>query len=140
MYRAERKRNACMRKPSDRPSEPLSGQARATIAACEPRSQRTFTPSLAEIAKSAGIFHWTADGRRLYDFTSGVLVANLGHNPPHWQERFRKHMADLSLTAYNALTPIEVEASSRLIALLQSRPGGEALQQVLWASSGSEAI
>src|SRR5262245_46224653 len=140
MHRAERKRNACMRKPSDRPSEPLSDQARAALAACEPRGQRTFTPSLAVIARSAGIFHWTADGRRLYDFTSGVLVANLGHNPPQWQQRFRKHMADLPLTAYNALTPVEVEASSRLIARLSSRPGGDALRQVLWASSGSEAI
>ena len=42
---------------------------------------RTFTPTQAVIAKSAGVFHWTADGRKLYDFTSGVLVANLGHNP-----------------------------------------------------------
>jgi 4-aminobutyrate aminotransferase / (S)-3-amino-2-methylpropionate transaminase / 5-aminovalerate transaminase len=129
-----------MRKPSDRPSEPLSDRARAAIAVCEPRSQRTFTPSLAVIAKSAGIFHWTADGRRLYDFTSGVLVANLGHNPPLWQQRFRQHTANLPLTAYNALTPVEVEASSKLIALLQCRPGGDLLRQVLWASSGSEAI
>src|SRR5262249_43082293 len=46
----------------------------------------------------------------------------------------------LPLTAYNAVTPIEMEACRRLVALLQSRPGGRRLEQVLWAASGSEAI
>jgi 4-aminobutyrate aminotransferase-like enzyme len=129
-----------MAKPFDHPDEPRSNALRAAIAGIEPRSQRTFTPSLAVIAKSAGVFHWTADGRRLYDFTSGVLVANLGHNSSDWQRRFRHHAADLPLTAYNAVTPIEVEASTRLIALLHGLPGGARMEQVLWASSGSEAI
>jgi 4-aminobutyrate aminotransferase-like enzyme len=44
------------------------------------------------------------------------------------------------MTAYNAITGVEVEASRRLIDLLQSRPGGRRLEQVLWAASGSEAI
>src|SRR5262249_10730734 len=42
--------------------------------------------------------------------------------------------------AYNAVTPVETEASRRLAELLQARPGGGRLQQVLWAASGSEAI
>src|SRR5262249_47270755 len=46
----------------------------------------------------------------------------------------------LPLTAYNAITPVEIEASRRLVALLQSRPGGHRLEQVMWAASGSEAI
>jgi 4-aminobutyrate aminotransferase-like enzyme len=44
------------------------------------------------------------------------------------------------MTAYNAVTNVETEASRRLIALLQRRPGGRRLQQVMWAASGSEAI
>src|SRR5213076_2164773 len=44
------------------------------------------------------------------------------------------------LTAYNAITPIEAQASKRLADLLQSRPGGKRLEQVFWAASGSEAI
>ena len=47
----------------------------------EPAALRTYTPSLAVLAKSAGCYHWTPEGRKLADFTSGVLVANLGHNP-----------------------------------------------------------
>ena len=46
----------------------------------------------------------------------------------------------LPLNAYNAITPIEIQASKRLADLLQTRPGGKRLQQVLWAASGSEAI
>ena len=61
--------------------EPKSNAMRAATAAEEPIALRTFTPSQLVIERSAGLFHWTPDGRRLADFTSGVLVANLGHNP-----------------------------------------------------------
>src|SRR5262249_31131104 len=123
---------------------------------------RTYTATQAVIASSAGIFHWTPEGRRLYDFTSGVLVANLGHNPASWMKRFWEDMAwsavtaqrdyngrpeapqtflsCLPMTAYNAVTSVETEACRRLIGLLQSRPGGSRLEQVFWAASGSEAI
>src|SRR5439155_10878166 len=40
----------------------------------------------------------------------------------------------------NAVTDIEVQASRRLVSLLQMRPGGQRLEQVMWAASGSEAI
>src|SRR5439155_261464 len=43
-------------------------------------------------------------------------------------------------TAYNALTALEMDASRRLAAVLQGRPGGRRLEQVMWAASGSEAI
>src|SRR5204862_3717716 len=120
----------------------------------EPKSLRTFTPSQAVLAKSAGVYHWTPEGRKLFDFSSGVLVANLGHNPRRWMKRYCDYMgwaktpweksADfftaLPLTAYNAVTEIETAASKRLADLLQGRPGGKRLQQVFWAASGSEAV
>src|SRR5882672_11472429 len=100
----------------------------------EPKSLRTYTPSQAVLAKSAGVFHWTPEGRKLFDFSSGVLVANLGHNPTVWMQRFMQYMGwtgspwqstgsngqasdyftALPLTAYNAITPIESQASKRL--------------------------
>src|SRR5205807_10617079 len=46
----------------------------------------------------------------------------------------------LPMTAYNAVTPLEIEATRRLVEVLQSRPGGKRLEQVMWAASGSEAI
>jgi Protein of unknown function (DUF1501) len=70
------------------PDEARSNEARDLAARFEPRALRTYTPTQAVVERSAGVFHWTAEGRRLYDFSSGVLVANLGHNPALWRERY----------------------------------------------------
>jgi 4-aminobutyrate aminotransferase-like enzyme len=143
------------------PDEPASNAARSAAAVVEPRSLRTFTPTQAVLTRSAGVYHWTPEGKRLYDFTSGVLVANLGHNPTRWTERFFAYMGwpnqpaaasdkksdvpsgffpAVAMTAYNAVTPLETEASRRLIAALQRCRGGARMEQVMWAASGSEAI
>lgn len=126
------------------------------MAAVEPLCLRTFTPSQAVIERSAGSYHWTPEGRKLADFTSGVLVANLGHNPARWWQRMVQYLglgevlaggagagafvSAAPLTAYNAVTSLEVQASERLVASLRNQPGGARLEQVLWAASGSEAI
>ncbi|MCE9533085.1 MAG: aminotransferase class III-fold pyridoxal phosphate-dependent enzyme [Planctomycetes bacterium] len=147
------------------PQENLSNAERNLAAKFEPRSLRTYTPSQAILSHSAGIYHWTPEGRRLYDFSSGVLVANLGHNPVQWMERFGQYMgwvpagpkatgsngtgqgsipagffSALPMTAYNTITPVEAKASQRLVEVIQKAPGGKRMDQVLWAASGSEAI
>ncbi len=145
-----------MTAPLHHANEPKSNHDRDLVAQFEPKSLRTFTPSQAVLAKSAGSFHWTPEGRKLYDFSSGVLVANLGHNPKRWMNRYVEYMgwtgtpwasaqgdeyfSALPLTAYNGVTPLETAASHRLASVLQSRPGGKRMQQVMWAASGSEAI
>src|SRR5580700_6387033 len=78
--------------PLHHPHEQVSNADRDLVAQYEPKSLRTYTPSQAVLARSAGVFHWTPEGRRLYDFSSGVLVNNLGHNPVAWMQRFMKHM------------------------------------------------
>src|ERR671923_1223785 len=77
-----------MTTPLHHGGEPASNAAREGLARYEPRALRTYTPTQAVLARSSGVFHWTPEGRRLYDFTSGVLVANLGHNPSRWMQRF----------------------------------------------------
>jgi 4-aminobutyrate aminotransferase-like enzyme len=142
-----------MTQPIHHANESSSNNTRDQTARFEPKALRTFTPTQAVLGRSAGVFHWTPEGRRLYDFSSGVLVANLGHNPTQWTRRFFKYLnwqpealteepffSAPPLTAYNAITGVEIEASRRLVALLQSRPGGRRLEQVMWAASGSEAI
>jgi 4-aminobutyrate aminotransferase-like enzyme len=135
-------------------TEVESNRIRASVADGEPHSLRTFTPSQAVLARSAGVFHWTPEGRRLYDYTSGVLVANLGHNPRSWLQRFVEYLGwdpsmllggdgfvqAVPLTAYNAITPVEARATERLLANLQVSDLGQRLQNVLWAASGSEAV
>jgi len=78
--------------PIHHPQENQSNTTRDSISQAEPKTLRTFTPSQAILARSAGIYHWTLEGRRLYDFSSGVLVANLGHNPISWTQRFFHNM------------------------------------------------
>src|SRR5207245_8785103 len=130
--------------------EATSNAVRGGVAQYEPKSLRTYTPSQAVLARSAGVFHWTPEGRRLYDFSSGVLVVNLGHNPVAWMQRFMKYMEwstaplghgqevspqrggggffpALPMTAYNAVTSIEIEATRRLLSVLQDRHGGNRL-------------
>jgi 4-aminobutyrate aminotransferase-like enzyme len=148
-----------MTAPLHHAHEKASNADRDLVARFEPRSLRTYTPSQAVLDRSAGVYHWTPEGRKLFDFSSGVLVANLGHNPRRWMERFTAYLgwegqpwaaategpvADyfeaVTLTAYNGVTAVEAQASRRLAELLLGRPGGKRLQQVMWAASGSEAI
>jgi 4-aminobutyrate aminotransferase-like enzyme len=143
-----------MNAPLHHARESASNAVRDGVARFEPRTLRTYTPTQAVLARSAGVFHWTPEGRRLYDFTSGVLVTNLGHNPRGWLERFVRHMGwpaptegdgeayfpALPMNAYNAVTAVEIDASRRLVELMRQRPGGRRMEQVLWAASGSEAI
>jgi 4-aminobutyrate aminotransferase-like enzyme len=156
--------------PIQFPGEEKSNAARGTITRQEPLALRTYTPTQAVLAKSAGAFHWTSEGRRLYDYSSGVLVANLGHNPRRWMQRFAgylgwkpEHLGDaagkpaagngqsgrghgdeyfqaVTLTAYNAITEIEARAVERLLANVQATPFGKRLDTVMWAASGSEAV
>ena len=72
--------------------ETKSNAVRQIVAEREPVALRTFTPSQAVFAKSAGPYHWTPEGRKLFDYSSGVLVANLGHNPKRWMQHFAKSM------------------------------------------------
>ncbi len=138
--------------PIHHAGEEQSNDARDRVVNVEPAALRTYTPTLAVIAKSEGSYHWTTEGRKLADFSSGVLVANLGHNPARWWKRVLDYMtlsnlddskpfvAAAPLSAYNAVTELDVAASERLLANLNGQPGGDRMQQVMWAASGSEAI
>lgn len=143
-----------MASPIAYPGEDRSNAARKVVADQEPLALRTFTPTQAVLAKSAGVFHWTPEGRRLYDYSSGVLVANLGHNPKSWLQRFVKYLGwdkdvfdggtryrqSATLTAYNAISEIETLAVQRLLKSVRTTPLGKRLDGVMWAASGSEAV
>jgi 4-aminobutyrate aminotransferase-like enzyme len=132
--------------------EASSNHLRQDLAATEPLCIRTRTTSMAVISASAGSYHFTSDGRKLADFSSGVLVSNLGHNPRSWWKRLMDYMKigeaagdsgfaeAVPLTAYNATTELEVQANQRLLANLRNVGGGARMEQVLWSASGSEAV
>lgn len=139
--------------------EDRSNACRDAVAQSEPLALRTFTPTQAVFHRSAGIFHTTPEGRKLYDFTSGVLVSNLGHNPRRWLQRYAKYLGwtpemlfgepetspdvycdAVTMTAYNGITEVETEAVSRLLQTLRATPFGNRLNTIMWAASGSEGV
>ena len=134
--------------------ETASDGLRIVLEETEPKCLRTFTPTQAVLHRAYGSLLETVDGKRLFDFTSGVLVANLGHNPRFWLRRYGELMAwpaaptdedgeyvsAVPMTTYNAATPLEALASERLLAFVRRFPGGGRLTNVLWAASGSEAV
>ncbi len=135
--------------------EPRSNAVRDTIAQSEPHSLRTFTPSQAVLSRSAGIYHWTPEGRRLIDFTLvfwsriSVIIRNAGFiasldtsagTPRPLRHRRDGFVQAVSMTAYNAITELEAEATRRLVQNLRQAPGGNRMETVNWAASGSEAV
>ena len=128
--------------PIQHPGENRSNDLRRQIGEREPIALRTFTPTQVSIAKSAGVFHWTSDGRKLYDYTSGVLVTNLGHNPADWQKKFLGYMGwngkvsgkgyfqAVPLTAYNAIAR-SGQTCKRLVAT--SSQARRQARTILWA-------
>ena len=146
-----------MTQPIQFAGEAKSNAIREVVARREALALRTFTPSQAVFEKSAGVYHWTPEGRKLYDYSSGVLVANLGHNPRRWMQRFARYMnwspealfgqsaaneyvPALTLTAYNGITEIETQAVDRLLGNIRASKGSDRLDTIVWAASGSEAI
>jgi 4-aminobutyrate aminotransferase-like enzyme len=71
------------------------------------------------------------------------FVSNMGWpdlNAPAPDGQSSSYFRAAPLTAYNAVSPLDVDASRRLLELMRGRPGGGRMEQVLWAASGSEAI
>ncbi len=98
--------------------------------------QQTYTPSQIVVEKAQGIYLWTIDGRKLTDFTSGVLVSNLGYSHPKFEKKFKEYYQQLPRNTYNMISPVQVDASRRLIESF----GYSKAQKILWAASGSEGV
>lgn len=116
--------------------EPRANEIRARLHACVGVGQRTFTPTQMVVKAAAGCVLRTADDRELFDFTSGVLVANLGHAHPRFEAFYRQYATGLPRNAYNMIVEIEVLAAERLLNTMAMPKA----QKLLWAASGSEGI
>lgn len=120
----------------EHPHERQGNACRAAAEAVIGRGLSTYTPSQAVVVRAKGCYLWTADGRRLVDFASGVLVTNLGHAHKGFQRAWKKHLGKLPLSGYNMIAPVTVEASRRLL----ESTGVPKLAKALWAASGAEGI
>lgn len=116
--------------------EPHGNAIRKTLDAYVGRGHKTYTPTQAVIRRAEGCWLETVDGRRLLDFTSGVLVANLGHAHPRFEAAYAQYCDGVPRNCYNAVSPLEAVAAERLIHNLNL----PTMEKVLWADSGSAGI
>jgi len=80
-----------------------------------------------------GVWVWDVDGNLFIDFTSGVLVSNLGHNHPELVSAIQ-NQAPRMMNCYSFPTPERVTAACYLKNLL---PGN--LDRVFMLSTGADA-
>ena len=97
----------------------------------EPDCMNWQAPVVWDHAKGAEI--WDVDGNHFVDWTSGVLVTNIGHAHPHLAEALSTQAKKL-LNTYDFPTPERLELSRRIVELTPSH-----LNKVLFVSTGSEA-
>lgn len=92
----------------------------------------TFSPEL--IARAEGSFVYTADGRRVLDFTSGQMSAILGHSHPDVVATVSRQIATLDHLFSGMLSEPVLELASRLA---DSLP--DPLEKVLLLTTGAES-
>ncbi len=81
---------------------------------------------------ACGVVVTDVDGNRFIDWTSGVLVTNVGHCHPDLVRAVQKASARL-LNNYECLTPERVEAAEKLVSVLPPH-----LDKCFFLSTGSE--
>ena len=82
--------------------------------------------------RGQGVWVWDVDGNEYLDFTSGVLVTNLGHSHPAHVEAIQKQAGRL-MNCYSFPTPERVELSRRLVELMPKN-----LDRVFLLTTGAE--
>ncbi len=85
-------------------------------------------------AEAHGSTILTLDGREVVDFTSGVLITNVGHAHPHVTGAIARQ-AERGLNTFLAPHPLRASYAARLVEAL-----GDGFEQVAYLSAGAEAI
>jgi 4-aminobutyrate aminotransferase len=85
-------------------------------------------------ARAQGSDVYDLDGRRYVDFSSGVLVTNVGHSHPVVVAAIQRQAESL-LNCYLSPHPLRAEVAARLVALTP-----QPLKKVLLLTTGAEAV
>lgn len=92
----------------------------------------TFEPCIITGAK--GVYIYTADGRKILDFTSGQMSCLIGHGHPEIVDTITKHAAGLDHLFSGMLSPPVIRLAEVLTGLLP--PG---LDKAFFLSTGAES-
>ncbi len=97
---------------------------------CEPSCAADQTPIVWDHGE--GVWVWDVDNNQYIDFTSGVLVTNLGHSHPGLVQAIQSQAPRLTNT-YSFPTPERITASARLLKTLPKN-----LDRIFMLSTGAE--
>jgi 4-aminobutyrate aminotransferase len=97
----------------------------------EPAASQDQVPVVWDRAE--GVWVTDVDGNRYLDFTSGVLVTNIGHSHPKLVEAVQQQ-AERLMNCYSFLTPERVTLAQKLVETLPSN-----LDRAFLLSTGAEA-
>ena len=109
-------------------NEAMMKTAASTLA----RYGGNFEPNL--ITRAKGVYIFTADGRRILDFTSGQMSCLIGHGHPEIVQTITQHAAQLDHLYSGMLSPPVVLLAEKLTNLL---PNG--LDKAMFLSTGAES-
>lgn len=91
-----------------------------------------FSPTL--IVGAKGVYIYSADGRKILDFTSGQMSCLVGHGHPEIVETITRHAAGLDHLFSGMLSPPVVQLAEKLTGLLP-----EGLDRAMFLSTGAES-
>lgn len=118
--------------PAMQPGSDASDRIRANVRQYLPPSGDGHDHLVWERAQ--GVWVWDASGRRLLDFTSGVLVTNTGHSHPDVVAAVQAQVATL-MNCYDAPHPLKPATAARLVEL-----AGPPFVKAALLTTGAEAI
>jgi len=115
---------------------PLPGPRSKDLLARWSRAEAQCTGYQAKVAwdHASGVLVTDVDGNKFIDWTSGVLVTNVGHCHPDLVKAVQEVAAKL-LNNYECLHPWRVEAAEKLISVLPPH-----LDKCFFLSTGSEVV
>ena len=99
-------------------------------------ANRQFRAGPCLLARAAGMYYESDDGRRILDGTAGLWCVNAGHARPEITAAVARQLETLDFApTFNMGHPLAFELATRLVA--HAPPG---LEQVFFTNSGSEVV
>ncbi|KUJ07068.1 uncharacterized protein LY89DRAFT_712345 [Mollisia scopiformis] len=91
-----------------------------------------FSPDM--IVGARGIYIYTADGRKILDFTSGQMSCLIGHGHPEIVQTIAEHASGLGHLFSGMLSPPVMQLAQKLTSLLP-----QSLDRAMFLSTGAES-
>ncbi|MPY90618.1 MAG: aminotransferase class III-fold pyridoxal phosphate-dependent enzyme [Luteitalea sp.] len=125
-----------------RPADPVRGlrqvpgpRGKALLEEWRQYEAQTMTPQAPVVwDRARGMVVTDVDGNRYYDWTSGVLVTNVGHGHPRHVQAIQEAVATL-MSSYDFATPARIALARQMVEITPPH-----LDRAFFLTTGSEAV